>query len=113
MVTLTMTDALSNHASKLVYRLAYNISELMVSTSGIYFLFLFPDPQQHLSVDLDSVYMSSHGTPVYKLSTVDADRRNRFRLVVTVFFIDGKGSRSFVSPTFLLRSRRPERKKSY
>lgn len=69
--------------------------------------------KQHLSVDLDSVYMSSHGTPVYKLSTVDADRRNRFRLVVTVFFIDGKGRRSFVSPTFLLRSRRPERKKSY
>lgn len=66
-----------------------------------------------LSVDLDSVYMSSQGTPVYKLSTVDADRRNRFRLVVTVFFIDGKGSRSFASPAFLLRSRRPERKKSF
>lgn len=68
--------------------------------------------KQFLSVDLDSVYMSSNGTPVYKLSTVDADRRNRFRLVVTVKFIDGGFSRSFVSPAFLLRSRRPERKKS-
>lgn len=68
--------------------------------------------KQNLSVDLDSVYMSSQGTPVYKLSTVDADRRNRFRLVVTAYFIDGRGCRSFVSPTFLLRSRRPERKTS-
>ncbi|CAH3131630.1 unnamed protein product, partial [Porites lobata] len=68
--------------------------------------------KQFLSVDLDSVYMSSQGTPVYKLSTVDADRRNRFRLIVTVLFIDGEGSRSFASPPFLLRSRRPERKKS-
>ncbi|KAJ7365897.1 hypothetical protein OS493_002623 [Desmophyllum pertusum] len=68
--------------------------------------------KQYLSVDLDSVYMSSKGTPVYKLSTVDADRRNRFRLVVTVLFIDGGRSQSFVSPTFLLRSRRSERKKS-
>ncbi|KAL9987278.1 hypothetical protein ACROYT_G001559 [Oculina patagonica] len=68
--------------------------------------------KQYLSVDLDSVYMSSKGTPVYKLSTVDADRRNRFRLVVSVLFIDGDRSQSFASPTFLLRSRRPERKKS-
>lgn len=69
--------------------------------------------KQYLSVDLDSVYMSTQGTPVYKLSTVDADRRNRFRLVVSLLFIDGDRSQSFASPTFLLRSRRPERKKSY
>jgi len=69
--------------------------------------------KQYLSVDLDSVYMSDKGTPVYKLSTVDADRRNRFRLVVSLLFIDGDRSQSFASPTFLLRSRRPERKKSY
>lgn len=68
--------------------------------------------KQYLSVDLDSVYMSEKGTPVYKLSTVDAERRNQFRLVVTVQFIDGARSRSFVSPSFLLRSRRPERKSS-
>ena len=69
--------------------------------------------QQHLSVDLDSVYMSGKGTPVYKLSTVDADRRNRFRLIVSLLFIHGDRSQSFASPTFLLRSRRTERKKSY
>ncbi|PFX23619.1 hypothetical protein AWC38_SpisGene11829 [Stylophora pistillata] len=68
--------------------------------------------KQYLSVDLDSVYLSKKGTPVYKLSTVDAERRNQFRLVVTVQFIDGARSRSFVSPSFLLRSRRPERKRS-
>lgn len=69
--------------------------------------------KHHLSVDLDSVYMSPQGTPVYKLSTVDAERRNRFRLTVSTFFVDGKGSKTFVSPAFLLRSRRPERKKSF
>lgn len=62
--------------------------------------------KQYLSVDLDSVYLSDEGTPVYKLSTVDSDRRNRFRIVVVIVFIDGCQSKSYVSRPFLLRSQK-------
>ncbi|XP_048583677.1 uncharacterized protein LOC116612243 [Nematostella vectensis] len=69
--------------------------------------------KQHFTVDLDSVYYSTDGsTPVYKLSTVDADRRNRFRLVVRIVFLDGCRTRPFHSPTFLLRSKKHVRFRS-
>lgn len=61
--------------------------------------------KQTFSLDLDSVYLSPKGTPVYKLSTVDSDRRNRFRLVVVVVFIDGTRSKPFNSRQFLLKSK--------
>lgn len=65
-------------------------------------------PHQHFfTVDLDSIYESptKHGVPVYKLSTVDSQRRNKFRLVVIVILIDDTRSKEFISPSFRLRSK--------
>ena len=63
--------------------------------------------QYFFTVDLESVYEShtKPGVPVYKLSTVDSERRNKFRLVVVVVLIDNARSKEFVSRPFLLRSR--------
>lgn len=63
--------------------------------------------QQTFSVDLDSVYNGTDGTPIYRLATVDAERRNLFNLVVFLKFIDGARTRPFHSKPFLIRSRRP------
>ena len=63
--------------------------------------------QQIFSIDLDSVYDTPNGTPVYKLATVDAERRNLFQLVVFLKFIDGTESEAFTSKPFLMRSRKP------
>lgn len=63
--------------------------------------------QQTFSFDLDSVYNSPNGTPVYKLATVDAERRNLFIVIVLLKFIDGTKSQPFVSKPFLIRSRKP------
>ncbi|XP_031553206.1 uncharacterized protein LOC116290330 isoform X2 [Actinia tenebrosa] len=68
--------------------------------------------KQYLSVDLDSVYLSPQGMPVYKLSTVDAEKRNRFRIVVVIKFIDGTKSKPYFSRPFLIRSRRSSRQDS-
>ncbi|XP_028407014.1 uncharacterized protein LOC114529408 [Dendronephthya gigantea] len=67
--------------------------------------------QQLFSVDLDSVYNTPDGTPVYKLATVDAERRNLFNLIVFLKFIDGTESGPFMSKPFLLRSRKPGSRK--
>ncbi|EDO45539.1 predicted protein [Nematostella vectensis] len=65
---------------------------------------------QYFSVDLDSIYESAAtGCPVYKLSTVDSDRRNRFRLVVYIVYLDGTRSNPTYSLSFLLRSKRTTR----
>lgn len=63
--------------------------------------------QYFFTVDLDSVYESpsKRGVPVYKLSTVDSERRNNFRLVVVVILIGDARSKEFISPPFRLRSR--------
>ncbi|XP_046864271.1 uncharacterized protein LOC124458263 [Xenia sp. Carnegie-2017] len=63
--------------------------------------------QQHYSVDLDSVYTTPGGNPVYKLATVNAEKRNLFQLVVILKFIDGSDSETFFSEPFLIRSRKP------
>ncbi|CAB4006422.1 Hypothetical predicted protein [Paramuricea clavata] len=63
--------------------------------------------QQLFSVDLDSVYNTPNGTPVYKLATVDAERRNLFQLIVSLKLIDGTESGPFMSKPFLIRSRKP------
>lgn len=76
-------------------------------------VYLKPQPGQYFSskyyftVDLDSVYESprKHGVPVYKLSTVDSERRNNFRLVVVVILIGDTRSKEFISPPFRLRSK--------
>jgi len=67
----------------------------------------FHSNQYFFTVDLESVYEShtKPGVPVYKLSTVDSERRNKFRLVVVVVLIDNARSKEFVSRPFLLRSR--------
>ncbi|XP_031574131.1 uncharacterized protein LOC116307937 [Actinia tenebrosa] len=63
--------------------------------------------KQYFSVDLDSIYLAQDGrTPVYKLSTVDAERRNRFHLAIVVIFIDGTRSQTIFSRPFLLRSKK-------
>lgn len=66
----------------------------------------FPN-KYYFTVDLDSVYESPtrHGVPVYKLSTVDAERRNNFRLVVVVVLIGDHRSKEFISRPFRLRSK--------
>ena len=62
---------------------------------------------QYFSVDLDSVYHNPlTGSPVYKLSTVDSDRRNRFWLVAYVVYANGRKSQPFYSEPFLLKSKR-------
>lgn len=63
--------------------------------------------QYFFTVDLDSVYESprKHGVPVYKLSTVDSERRNNFRLVVVVILIGDARSKEFISRPFRLRSK--------
>lgn len=63
--------------------------------------------QYFFTVDLDSVYESpkKHGVPVYKLSTVDLERRNKFRLVVVVVLIGDDRSKEFFSRSFRLRSK--------
>ena len=43
--------------------------------------------------------------PVYQLAKVDLEKRNKFHLVVVLYFIDGSKSEEFVSPGFLLRSK--------
>lgn len=65
-------------------------------------------PNQHyFTVDLDSVYDSptNQGVPVYKLSTVDSERRNKFRLIVVVVLIGDIRSKEYISRSFRLRSR--------
>ena len=62
--------------------------------------------QQYFSVDLDSIYLAQDGTPVYKLSTVDSERRNRFHLAIVLVFIDGSRSKTIYSQPFLLRSKK-------
>ncbi|KAK3744096.1 hypothetical protein QZH41_016793, partial [Actinostola sp. cb2023] len=63
--------------------------------------------KQYFSVDLDCVYLAHDGcTPVYKLSTVDASRRNKFHLAVCLEFIDSTRSNTFYSASFLLRSKK-------
>lgn len=66
----------------------------------------FPN-KYYFTVDLDSVYESPtrRGVPVYKLSTVDAERRNNFRLVVVVVLIGDHRSKEFISRPFRLRSK--------
>lgn len=66
----------------------------------------FPN-KYYFTVDLDSVYESPtrHGVPVYKLSTVDSERRNNFRLVVVVVLIGDHRSKEFISRPFRLRSK--------
>lgn len=66
----------------------------------------FPN-KYYFTIDLDSVYESPtrHGVPVYKLSTVDAERRNNFRLVVVVVLIGDHRSKEFISRPFRLRSK--------
>ncbi|XP_031557624.1 uncharacterized protein LOC116294212 isoform X1 [Actinia tenebrosa] len=79
-------------------------------------LMLTDDYQSHqyFSVDLDAIYESPEtGCPVYKLSTVDSERRNRFRLVVYIVFLDGTRSRPTFSLSFLLRSKRSTRCSPY
>ncbi|XP_032233948.1 uncharacterized protein LOC116616144 isoform X2 [Nematostella vectensis] len=68
--------------------------------------------KQYFSVDLDSVYTSPQGMPVYKLSTVDADKRNRFRIVVIVVCLGDTKSTPHYSRPFLIRSRRSSRQGS-
>ena len=53
------------------------------------------------------MYDTPNGTPVYKLATVDAERRNPFHLIVFLKFIDGTESGPFLSKPFLIRSRKP------
>jgi hypothetical protein len=53
------------------------------------------------------VYDTSDGTPIYKLATVDAERRNLFQLIAFLRFIDGTESGPFLSKPFLIRSRKP------
>lgn len=67
----------------------------------------YPPNQQYFTVDLDSIYESptNQGVPVYKLSTVDSERRNKFRLVVVVVLIGDVRSSEFISRPFRLRSR--------
>ena len=62
--------------------------------------------QQYFLVDLDSVYDTPDGTPVYKLATVEAERRNVFHLVVFLRFVDGTESGPFISKPFLLQSKK-------
>ncbi|XP_068741119.1 uncharacterized protein [Montipora capricornis] len=63
--------------------------------------------QHYFTVDLDSVYDSptNQGVPVYKLSTVDSERRNRFRLIVVVVLLGDIRSKEYISQAFRLRSR--------
>lgn len=62
---------------------------------------------QYFSVDLDSVYHNPlTGSPVYKLSTVDSERRNRFWLLAYIVYANGRKSQPFYSEPFLLKSKR-------
>lgn len=62
------------------------------------------------SVDLDSVYQGNCNIPIYKLSTVDPLRRNRFILIVRLISTDVHDrDQYFTSPEFLIRSRRTPR----
>jgi hypothetical protein len=70
---------------------------------------VFVSFQTNFSVDLDSVYEKNANTPVYKLSTVDPLRRNRFILVIRLTSTELKREQYFTSPTFLIRSRRPSK----
>ena len=59
------------------------------------------------SVDLDSVYYGPI-TPVYELAKVEMDKRNRFQLLVQLYFPNGLGEefyQQFFSEPFLMRSR--------
>ena len=67
------------------------------------------DNTTNFSVDLDSVYQKNQNTPIYKLSTVDPLRRNKFILVIRLTSTEFKRDQYFTSPTFLIRSRRPSR----
>lgn len=69
---------------------------------------------QYFSVDLDSVYHNPlTGNPVYKLSTVDSERRNRFWLVAHVVYAGNLKSQPFYSEPFLLKSKRSSRSSPY
>lgn len=65
------------------------------------------DNMINFSVDLDSVYQSNNNTPIYKLSTVDPLRRNRFILIIRLSSRNLNRQQYFTSPSFLIRSRRP------
>ena len=62
--------------------------------------------QEYISVDLDSVYKSCYDKPVYKLSTVDPAKRNRFLLIARLSSTDKH--EYFTSSSFLIRSRKPK-----
>lgn len=62
---------------------------------------------EYFSVDLDSVYKSQYDRPVYKLSTVDPVRRNRFLLIVRLSSLEQNKFQHFKSSPFLVRSRKP------
>lgn len=69
---------------------------------------------QYFSVDLDSVYHNPlTGTPVYKLSTVDSERRNRFWLVAYIVYAGSRKSQPFYSEPFLLKSKRNSKASPY
>lgn len=69
---------------------------------------------QYFSVDLDSVYDNPiTGLPVYKLSTVDSDRRNRFWLLAYVVYANSRRSQPFYSEPFLLKSKRSSKSSPY
>ncbi|KAK2551871.1 hypothetical protein P5673_027111 [Acropora cervicornis] len=69
---------------------------------------------QYFSVDLDSVYHNPlTGSPVYKLSTVDSERRNRFWLVAHIVYNGNLKSQPFYSEPFLLKSKRSSRSSPY
>ncbi|CAB3979586.1 Hypothetical predicted protein [Paramuricea clavata] len=65
------------------------------------------DNMTNFSIDLDSVYQSNRNPPIYKLSTVDPLRRNRFILIIRLTSTELKRDQYFTSPAFLIRSRRP------
>lgn len=65
--------------------------------------------QTNFSVDLDSVYESNPNSSIYKLSTVDPLRRNKFILIIRFTSILPDREQYFTSPEFLIRSRRPTR----
>ena len=77
----------------------------------LHFLFIllknYQRQDQYFSVDLDSVYHNPiTGSPVYKLSTVDSERRNRFWLLAYIVYANGRKSQPFYSEPFLLKSKR-------
>ena len=90
-----------------IRRLKYSRPSGFYKTTSQACLSEHSSPQYYFTVDLDSVYESPtrHGVPVYKLSTVDAERRNNFRLVVVVVLIGDHRSKEFISRPFRLRSK--------